>query len=237
MLAALFLNRSGAKCLNVLEWIVFTAGPGCLVVRIAGCGLAGPSSNLGPDPKVLKERKLLIMVMKVFVGSTNPVKVSAVKKAFTKFFDSVEVVIVDAESGVSEQPMSDEEAIRGAVSRAVDAYEKKGFGVGLEGGIVKVQTVYYVKGWVAVTNGDKISLASTVSMPLPNQVVKRVIQGKSLGEVVDEMEGRKGVGEEEGIVGVLTNNSVTRSEFFEQALKCALAPFYNSEAYKGGYGR
>jgi len=175
--------------------------------------------------------------MKVFVGSTNPAKINAAKKVFEKVFGQIEVEGMKTESGVNAQPMNDNEIIQGAVNRAVMAYQKNGFGVGLEGGIIQVQTVYYTKGWVAITDGKKTGLASTVSIPLPNSIVSRVLEGVELGEVIDKLEGRKGIGKKEGVIGLLTKNNVTRTDFFEQALFCALAPFYNAEAYKGGFGR
>lgn len=72
----------------------------------------------------------------VCVGSTNPNKISATKSIFTaqftgsalvtsnedrvmsRAFDSVEVHALDVTSSVSATPMSDEEAIAGALHRA-----------------------------------------------------------------------------------------------------------------------
>lgn len=53
----------------------------------------------------------------VLVGSTNPVKLNATKQAFAQCFpDKVfEFETCEVESGVSDQPMSDEEARQGNV--------------------------------------------------------------------------------------------------------------------------
>ena len=54
--------------------------------------------------------------MKVAVGSMNPVKIDAVRQAFESLFpdDKWDVKGIDIKSGVSNQPMSDKESIRGA---------------------------------------------------------------------------------------------------------------------------
>ena len=61
--------------------------------------------------------------MSIVVASQNPVKISAVRQAFAGQFPSVdlEITAVDVESGVSDQPDSDEETRQGARSRAKEA--------------------------------------------------------------------------------------------------------------------
>ncbi len=56
--------------------------------------------------------------MKIFVGSLNPVKINAVTLAASESWPNVEVYGLDVPSGISDQPMSDEETRKGAVARA-----------------------------------------------------------------------------------------------------------------------
>ena len=56
--------------------------------------------------------------MKVLVGSKNPVKIASVSEAFANYFDDLEVVGIEVESGVSVQPVNDETFI-GAQNRAL----------------------------------------------------------------------------------------------------------------------
>jgi len=53
--------------------------------------------------------------LKVVVASLNPVKVGAVKEAFRTQFTSIELEIspLSVESGVSNQPLSDAETLKG----------------------------------------------------------------------------------------------------------------------------
>ena len=46
--------------------------------------------------------------MKILVGSKNPVKIEAVKEAFEKYYNEVEVIGFSVESKVPTQPFNDE---------------------------------------------------------------------------------------------------------------------------------
>ena len=76
--------------------------------------------------------------MKVVVGSTNPVKVSAVKEVLKE--TNYEVISFDSPSGVSNQPFSDVETLEGAAHRAKLCLSKGEIGIGLEAGVE-----YYLK--------------------------------------------------------------------------------------------
>ncbi len=57
---------------------------------------------------------------KIIVASKNPVKINATKVAFEKVFpqETFEVIGMQVPSFVSDQPMSDEETLEGAINRA-----------------------------------------------------------------------------------------------------------------------
>jgi len=89
--------------------------------------------------------ELLMRTIRIVVGSTNPVKVAAVRDGFDAIFRTagmtLELVVesVEAASSVSAQPMTDRETLRGARNRARDAAARAGpgacdFAVGVEGG-------------------------------------------------------------------------------------------------------
>jgi inosine/xanthosine triphosphatase len=76
--------------------------------------------------------------MIVAVGSKNKIKIKPVEEIFSHHFADVVVSGVDVNSGISEQPMSDDEMFTGALNRAKRALKKvKGaeYGVGIEGGL------------------------------------------------------------------------------------------------------
>ncbi|MGD6950116.1 DUF84 family protein, partial [Bacillus mobilis] len=72
--------------------------------------------------------------MKIIIGSKNPAKIGAVEAIFNE--SGIEVDSVDVPSGVSDQPFTDDETIKGAVQRAELALKEGGgdIGIGLEGG-------------------------------------------------------------------------------------------------------
>lgn len=59
--------------------------------------------------------------MKILVASTNPVKIEAVRRVAQDIWPDSEVVGVQTESGVSAQPMSDNETKQGSINRAKNA--------------------------------------------------------------------------------------------------------------------
>ena len=77
------------------------------------------------------------MVLRIAVGSKNPVKVEATRRAFEAAFGAVEISAHDVPSGVRDQPWGDDETRRGAATRAVGALAAAAadYGVGLEGGV------------------------------------------------------------------------------------------------------
>ncbi len=172
--------------------------------------------------------------MLIAVGTTNPVKIEAVRSAIQKLWHNAKVQGIYAESGVSHQPKGDEEAIRGAINRAKSALEKldADFGFGLEGTVVETKHGMFLCGWVAVVDKNgKLGLACTSKIELPEKVAKEIRKGRELGPVMDELIGENDTKKKQGAVGILTNNLVVRSKVFEQAVLLALAKFINPKYY------
>ena len=77
--------------------------------------------------------------MRIIVASKNPVKIASASEGFMRMFpeETFEFVGVSVPSGVSDQPMSNEETLTGAMQRAENASKDTpdaDFWVGLEGG-------------------------------------------------------------------------------------------------------
>ncbi|MBD3311988.1 DUF84 family protein [archaeon] len=56
--------------------------------------------------------------MIITVGSTNPSKIKSVKKIAGQLFKEFKIRSVNASSGVTDMPLSDNEMIKGAKNRA-----------------------------------------------------------------------------------------------------------------------
>jgi len=175
-------------------------------------------------------------MLKVAVGSKNPVKVAAVKSAFEKVFGTCEIIGISVPSGVSDMPMSFIEIAQGAKNRAKKAREELNadYGVGLEGGFDETILGTFLAGFVAVVNREDVwGYSRGEGLFMPEYIVKRVkAENKELGDVMDEIRGLKNTKQGEGCIGYFTNNLIDREESFAKPVICALSRFSKSELFK-----
>ncbi len=175
-------------------------------------------------------------MIKVAVGSKNPIKIESVKKAFGKTLGDCEVVGFSVPSGVSNMPLSFEEVITGAKNRAEKALKEipADFGVGLEGGFEENSTGTFLVSFVAIKNKDGTwGYAKGAGLLMPQKVVEKVRkEKKELGAVMDEIRGLKNTKQREGCVGFLTNNLVLRQEAFEKTVIYALTRFTKRKMFE-----
>ncbi len=174
---------------------------------------------------------------KVAIGSRNPIKIDCAKKAFRKYLPGIEFEFVaeSVPSGVKDQPMSDKECILGAKNRAKRVLQKMkaNYGVGIEGGIVKVNSQYFARAWVAIVNEEEtIGLGSSLSAPIPPKFMKLIDNGVELGEANDVITGRKNTKHKEGYFGFISDNIITREKGYIDAVIMALARFKKSEIFE-----
>ena len=172
--------------------------------------------------------------MKIAVGSTNPAKLKAAKLAIKKIFPEAEVKAVNVKSGVSDQPKSDEESIKGAINRAKRALKKADadFGLGMEGGMHKIGSNHFESGWIAVIDKEgKIGLGSSARWQVSRKISKPLFKGKELAEVINEMTGRDDVHKKEGIMGLISNGHLPRHKTYSHGIIFAFAPFISDEIF------
>jgi inosine/xanthosine triphosphatase len=173
-------------------------------------------------------------LMKIAVGTLNPVKVTAVTTMFQRVWPEAEIVPVSVPSGVSAMPMTDAETIAGARNRAVAARAvlDADFGVGLEGGVHQEIFGLALQGWVVVVDGDgREGIGGAARIPLPEHIAQRVRSGEELGHVMDDVLGNHNTKQKGGAVGALTHGLVLRQGTFAIAVAYALAPFVSPELY------
>ncbi len=174
--------------------------------------------------------------MKIAIGSTNPVKLRAVRRALKKNFPRARFVAVDAASGVSAQPRGDEETRRGAINRARAAREiaNADWGVGLEGGIVENEIGMMTCAWCAIVDrAGQIGVGGSANMVLPASVAARVRAGAELGDAMDAFAGIQDVKYKMGAIGVLTRGLTNRQAAYEFIVKLAVAKFLWKEKCGG----
>ncbi|WP_251549647.1 DUF84 family protein [Neobacillus muris] len=164
--------------------------------------------------------------MKIVIGSKNPTKIAAVNRGFASF--EAEFVSLDVSSGVSDQPFSDEETIRGAINRAKAALtEGNGdIGVGLEGGVQETSLGLLLCNWGAiVTNDINPIVAGGARFLLPEEIAERLRAGEELGPVMDDYAKKQNVSKQEGAVGIFTNGMVNRADMFTHVMSLLVGQF------------
>jgi inosine/xanthosine triphosphatase len=174
--------------------------------------------------------------MKIVIASRNPIKTKATLYGFKKMFpqEAFETEGVSVPSGVSGQPLSDEETLKGALNRAnnaQNAVSDADFWVGIEGGIEEKQSEVEVFAWVVIKSKQKYGKGRTGVFFLPPKIAELIKQGKELGEADDIIFGRSNSKQENGTVGILTDDVVDRTKYYTEAVIFALIPFKNITLY------
>jgi inosine/xanthosine triphosphatase len=168
------------------------------------------------------------MKMKIAVGSTNPVKIRAVRSVARKIYPRAQVVAIDVRSGVPGQPRGDKQTQRGAINRAraVRRVANADWGVGLEGGIIKSEFGTMTCAWAAIVDRrGRIGVGGSTNMLLPKQVAARVKRGAELGDATDEYANIRGVKRKMGAIGVLTKGLSNRQRAYEFIFALAMVRF------------
>jgi len=154
--------------------------------------------------------------MIVRVGTANPMKVRAVRRAFARFFGKVTVLGIDVPSGVSAQPLSFGEIVRGARERARAAFRDCDYSVGIEAGLFKVGPASprpFQITLACVRDERREALGSGPFYEVPPALVREVVSADG------------------GTVARVTRGKVTREAVTAEAVVMALAPFVSPELY------
>jgi len=174
--------------------------------------------------------------MKVHVGSSNRVKLEAVRRVFSQVFsgEEIEVGLVEVAPGIPAQPFGDEVA-RGALARAQSALKGADYGVGIEAGLIwnEQLNVYFDVQFCAII--DRTGLVTVGHGPgfvYPEQVIRAAKGGKTVGEAMEELTGIENIGHRMGAIGYLSRGAMDRTRLTEQAVLMALLPRIRPELYK-----
>lgn len=170
------------------------------------------------------------MTQAVIVASKNPVKIDATRLGFEAMFPDTRFSYegISVLSGVAAQPMSSVETLQGATNRMVNAAAQcpdNTFVVGIEGGIEVHDSRLAVFAWVVVQSKEQIGQAQTGVFFLPDEIAQLVLGGMELGEADDIAFGQPNTKQQNGSIGLLTDNAMTRTSYYVDAVIMALIPF------------
>jgi len=178
----------------------------------------------------------LMRPLKIAVGSTNRVKVDAVRNIFTQAFGLVEVLSVEPSQSVGKQPR-EERTIKGSIERAKSALEKTGadFGVGVEAGLFynsvlnKHLDIQYC---AIIDSSGKMTVGHGPGFEYPPKVVRSVLEGGTVGDTMSEITEIEEIGHKMGSVGYLSDGMIDRTSLTEIAVLMALIPRIKKELYE-----
>jgi len=176
-------------------------------------------------------------VLKVVVGSKNPVKVNAVRNALAAYFPQHDVQAqgIAAPSNVSEQPMTSKETRDGAVNRLRYCQSNQphaDFYAAIEGGVDNFEDGAATFAYLAVADREQLSVGRSANMPIPQSVYQALEAGEELGPLMDKLFNTTNIKQKGGAIGLLTNGLETRESNYTQALHLAIAPLVHSAPYR-----
>ena len=166
----------------------------------------------------------------LWLGSTNPAKIAAAQTALLLHSQGV-VSGVSVASGVSEQPMSDEETRAGAEGRAKAALQHGKsqdsagiiLGMGLEGGVVELADGMWNTVWACVAASDgSVFTANGSKFRIPAGLAEQIRRGEEMGPLLAEVTGIDDIRSKEGFIGQITEGWVTRSSEYASLAGMAL---------------
>lgn len=174
---------------------------------------------------------------KIAIASKNPVKIKATLDGFNKMFpnEKFEIESFSVSSDVSDQPKGDLETFSGALNRVNNIYKKEkefDFFIGIEGGIEEKNSSMESFAWIVIkSKNGNVSEGRKGTFLLPPKVAELIKEGKELGEASDIVFNKVNSKQDNGAVGILTNNKIDRTKFYSEAIILALIPFKNKELY------
>ncbi len=163
-------------------------------------------------------------VIRVAVGSTNRVKVEAVREVMESIYGSVRVYAVDAKSGVPDQPF-ESETHRGAVNRAKEALGDRDLSVGIEAGVFELYgELMDIQHCAIIDQKGRITVGMGSGFAYPKDIADLVRGGLTVGQAVDKVYEKNAVGHSEGAIGLLSKGIMDRKELTKQSILAAMIP-------------
>ena len=150
---------------------------------------------------------------KIYITSSNPNKVKAVKDVFTE----CEIEIIELHNNLA-QPKSIEETLLCAKARCLET--KLDNVIGLEAGVAIINDTSFLVNFGVLLTSNKLYQAGGTFIPLPD-IIKDKIYNENM-ELKDAMQALvhdKNINIHTGTIGYLTNDLVTRYDIFYEICK------------------
>lgn len=177
--------------------------------------------------------------MRINIGSKNPAKVEAVQEVFSEYFPNLEITVnsYDVNSGVLEQPRNLRDIVLGSKNRAKKSFKNCNYSVGLESGIVEFP--YSESGFqdicvCSIFDGKIYYQGTSGGFEVPRSLVCLILKKDlDLSQATREsgFTNEIKIGAKNGIIGLLTNDRITRKTQIKQAIAMAMPRLVNPQFY------
>jgi inosine/xanthosine triphosphatase len=175
--------------------------------------------------------------MKITIGTQNKVKIEALKESIKAydFLKDAEIIPKEVDSGINNQPKNFNEIITGAKNRAKAAFDDS-LSFGIESGITPVphtKSGHLEFTCCVIYDGKDFHIGMSSGFDMPPKIMQLLHQGMDLTQASFKagFTEKENIGEEEGIVGILTKGIVTRKDYTMYAIRMALIHLQNREHY------
>jgi len=175
----------------------------------------------------------LLIPLHVRVGSTNPVKVEAVRRVLRPLYGLLEVEAVKVDTGVPKEPRGDE-VLKGAIGRAKAAIGDAHLGVGIEAGLFwskPLKWYFDVQFCAIIDSTGRLTIGHGPGFWYPPKVIEEVEKGSSVDEAMFKLTGIEDIGHRMGSVGYLSKELINRTTLTEEAVIAAFIPRIMPELY------
>jgi non-canonical (house-cleaning) NTP pyrophosphatase len=130
-------------------------------------------------------------MIKIAIGTNSAYKINAIRKALYELDFEFTEESTDVDSGISEQPKSQGETIKGSVNRAQNALKNlptSDIGIGVEFGYEPIDDRYHMVCWASiVTKNGKVFSEQSSTLELPKVLREALINGKDVSDTLDEV--------------------------------------------------
>lgn len=177
--------------------------------------------------------------MKVAVGSTNETKVQAVKEILKDYprFAGADIVAVEVDIDVNGHPKTLDEIVSGAKLRAERALKGCDYSFGIESGIFSVpytKTGFIEMAVCAIYDGRDYHLGTAPGFEWPKKVIDGILTRGLDGSAAVRAAGltdHEKIGTAGGVISILTNGRMTRTQQNQLAVMMALIHLEHPEFY------
>lgn len=168
--------------------------------------------------------------MKIGIGSANKVKVDALREILQDYphLKEAEILSVEILSGVSDQPKSLDETIKGAMNRALGASKDCNYGFGIESGLMSVPNTK--SGFMdvcvcAIYDSVEYHIGLSSAWEAPKKVMEHMLEGgldMNQAALKAGLTDNPKIGAAEGLVGLMTKGRLDRKAYTKEAIRTAL---------------